>query len=101
MAMPAAEDLANTVTKVVSARYGKVDAHAFQSAIPASDHVAVVAPSGGAPASASATRLLIATVASAARRPSNATRARVTIFAVRYGHRPTPCVSTDRSVPAP
>jgi hypothetical protein len=36
--MPAAEDRANTVTNVVSARYGSVELHAFQSASPASDH---------------------------------------------------------------
>ena len=41
------------------------------------------------------------TVASAVMSPRNAMTASVTIFAVRYVHRPTPCVSTDRSVPAP
>src|SRR5258705_12743110 len=99
--MPAADDRANTVTNVVSARYGSVELQAFQRAMPASDHVAVPAPSGAAPARATAMRLLIATVASAARRPQNARTASVMIFARRYGHRPTPCVSTDRSVPAP
>src|SRR5438132_1301960 len=47
MAMPAAEDRATTVTKVVSATYGSTELHAFQRAIPASDQVAVVAPVGG------------------------------------------------------
>src|SRR4029077_12155485 len=99
--MPAADDRANTVTKVVSARYGRVELHAFQSASPASDHVAVVAPSGGAPAMAQAMTLLIATVASATTRPRKAITASVRILATRYDHRPTPCVSTDRNVPAP
>jgi hypothetical protein len=45
--------------------------------------------------------LLIATVASAPTRPTKAMIASVMIFAVRYGQRPTPCVRTDRSVPAP
>src|SRR4029077_11374116 len=99
--MPAADDRANTVTKVVSARYGRVELHAFQSASPASDHVAVVAPSGEAPAMAEAMRLLIDTVWVFATRRRKAITASVMILATRYGHRPTPCVSTDRSVPAP
>src|SRR6185503_161292 len=99
--MPAADDRAKTVTKAVSARYGSVELHAFQRARPASDHVAVPAPSGAAPAIPAAMRLLSATVASATTRPKKAITARVRIFEVRYGHRPTPCVSTDRSVPAP
>src|SRR5207248_8171473 len=84
MAMPAAEDRATTVTKVVSATYGSTELHAFQRAIPASDQVAVVAPVGGAaPAMAVAMTLLIATVPRATTRPSNAMIAIVMTFAVR------------------
>src|SRR6266850_4737692 len=102
MAMPAADERARTVTKAVSAMYGRIETHAFQRAIPVSDHVAAVpAASGGVPARPPAMVLLSATLATATRRPSAVRTASVRNFAVRYGQRPVPCVSTERSVPAP
>src|ERR1700687_191571 len=100
--MPAAEERAKTVTKAVSAMYGRIETHAFHSATAASDQVAAVpAASGAAPARPPAMVLLTATLATATRSPSPASTASVKNFAVRYGHRPVPCVRTERSVPAP
>jgi len=70
--------------------------------MPASDHVAATpAAAGAAPARFPATVLLIAMLATATRSPSAVSVASVRNFAVRYGHRPVPCVNTERSVPAP
>src|SRR5688500_19122860 len=100
--MPAADERATTVTNAVSVMYGRSETHALKSALPASDQVAAVPVAGGAaPASPLAMVLLIATLATATTNPSSARSASVISFAVRYGQRPVPCVSTERSVPAP
>src|SRR5438128_1500621 len=101
--MPAADDLVKIVTNVTSATYGRTDAHPFTRAVNASDHVIGVTPAaaGAAPARLVATTLLIATVMSVTTSPANASADRVISFAVRYVHRPVPCVRTDRRVPEP
>src|SRR6267378_6345918 len=100
--MPAADERARTVTNAVRAMYGMIETHAFQRAMPASDHVvAVPAASGAAPARLPAMVLLSATLATATRSPRAVSVASVRNFAVRYGQRPVPCVRTERSVPAP
>src|SRR6266851_5481175 len=102
MAIPAADDRASTVTNVVRAMYGRIETQAFQEATSASDHVtAVPVASGATPARPAAMVLLSATLATATSSPSAVSTASVKTFAVRYGHRPVPCVSTERSVPAP
>src|SRR5213592_3280606 len=101
MAMPAADDRARTVKNVVSARYGRIETHAFPSAAATSDHVLADAPAGPAPAIAAATTLLAATVPSVTTRPSPVRSVSVSSFAVRYGQRPVPLASTERSVPEP
>src|ERR1041385_8576936 len=100
MAMPAADDRARTVTNAVSVMYGINDSHAFQSAMPADDHVALDTPAGAA-TSRSAVALLIRTDPVATTNPSPARTTRVKSFAARYGQRPVPWTRTDRRVPAP
>src|SRR5690349_20251564 len=99
MAIPAAEDRASTVTKLVSVMYGINESQAFQSAMPAVDHVAVDAAAGTA--SRSAIALLITTDTVATMSPSPARTTSTRSLAARYGQRPVPWTSTDRSVPAP
>src|SRR5258708_953400 len=100
MARRAPEARARTVTNAVTVMYGMSESHAFQSAIPAVDHVALDA-AAGAVTSRSAMTLLIATVNVATSRPTNASTTSVMSFAARYGQRPVPWTNTDRSVPAP
>src|SRR3954466_3958147 len=101
--MPAADERVKIVTNVTSATYGSTDAHPFIRAVNASDHDSGTTPAaaGGAPARLVATTLLTATVMSVTTSPANASTASVRSFAVRYVHRPVPCVSTERRVPEP
>src|SRR4029453_16146092 len=95
--MPAADERARTVTNAVSAMYGRIEIHAFHSAMPASDHVAATPADWGAAARFAAMVLLSAMLATATRSPSAVSAASVRNFAVRYGQRPVPCVRTARS----
>src|SRR5438067_10562191 len=99
--MPAADERVNTVTRVTSAMYGRIDSHAFQNAMPASDQVVAATPAaaGATPARLPATRLLTATVTSDMAIPSAVSATSVKSFAARYVQRPVPCDRTDRSVP--
>src|SRR5258705_10787979 len=100
MAMPAAEDRARTVTNPVSVMYGISESQAFQRAIPAADHVALDA-AAGASTSRAAIALLIRIDAVATTSPRPASTTSVKSFAARYGQRPAPWTSTDRSFPVP